>query len=287
MKNFILSSEDGSELTAEQKKKFDISTLPMSFLLDGQEYSSKNTPLTMKEFCDKMRKGSSTKTSQPNEFEVEEYLTELLKEGKDILHISMTSRMSGTYSNFKKIAERLNENSDNKIYVVDSLCQSYGIAMLMIYLRKLTENQNLTAKEAFDLAEKIKLSIAHVFVVDDLKYLARGGRIPSYLAFIGNMLTLKPVLFVDDDGEIKQHHKVIGRKKSINDMVQYFKENFSEKFNTVCISEADCKQDAECLKAKLLELNSNLEIEINSLGPVITSHCGPNTLALFFVAKKR
>ena len=83
MKNFILSSEDGSELTAEQKKKFDISTLQMSFLLDGQEYSSKNTPLTMKEFCDKMRKGSSTKTSQPNEFEVEEYLTELLKEGKD------------------------------------------------------------------------------------------------------------------------------------------------------------------------------------------------------------
>lgn len=287
MLNFILSTESACDLTTEQAKQYNISITPMTFYIDGEEYNSGSTTLTIKDICDKMRNGASTKTTQLNEAEIEEYLTNLLSQGKDILHISFSGAMSGTCANFKRVAERLNQINNNKIYVVDSLCQSGGLGLFMCMISSKAASENLSAEEAYTYAESIKQSIAHYFVVDDLKYLARGGRISNSVAIIGNIIKLKPVLHVDNTGTITQLQKVLGRKRSISSLVENFKKYYNNENKFVYITQAACLEEANELKSKLEEINPNIEIVVNDLGPVICSHSGPGTIALFFTSYKR
>lgn len=287
MRNFIISSESACDLTQNQLKELDIHTLPMNFYVDGVEYSSKTTTLSTIDICNKMKSGSKTSTSQPNEAEIEEYLSSLLKENKDILHLSFSSAMSGTYASFKKVAEKLNQQNENKIYVVDSLCQSGGLGLLLTLVCDKCESNNLSITEAVEYAEKTKLNINHFFIVEDLKYLARGGRISPTLATIGNLIKLKPVLYLNNEGKITQLQKVLGRKKSISTLIDKFVKNFSNESKKIIICQANCETDAENLKTQLLAINPTLEIAINPLGPVITSHAGPGTMALFVTTNGR
>lgn len=287
MRNFILSAETACDLTCEQINKYDLKIMPMNFYINGEEYNSATTTLSTKDICDQMRKGATTKTSQPNEAEVEEYLRGLLKEGKDILHLSFSSAMSGTCETFKNVAKKLNNQCTNKIYVVDTLCQSAGVGLLLMILADKIKDCNFSITDAKDFAESIKHSIVHYFVVEDLKYLARGGRISPGLATIGNLIKLKPVLHLDDTGRIVQLQKVIGRKKSIATLIEKIIKHYSDLSNKVIICEADCKEDAEYVKQEILNFNPSLEIEINPLGPIIASHSGPGTMAVFLTADSR
>ena len=287
MLNFILSTESAADLTTEQAKELSVTMAPMTFYINNEEHFSNTTPLTTKDICERMRNGESTKTTQLNEAEIEEYLTQLLTLGKDILHISFSGAMSGTCSNFKRVAEQLNQSHANKIYVVDSLCQCCGLGLLLSIVSKKAEFANFSAAEAYEFTEAIKQSIGHFFIVDDLKYLARGGRISNSTALIGNIIKLKPVLHLDNTGTITQMQKVIGRRKSISTLVDTFKNNYNGESKEVYISEADCIDDANDLKNKLLEINPSLSIVINPLGPIIVSHAGPGTMALFFTSHKR
>ena len=287
MFNFILSAEAACDLPQDLIDCYSISIAPMTYFINNNEYNTKTSSLTTKDICLMMQNGATTKTTQLNEQEVETYLQELLKEGKDILHISFSSAMSGTYNNFKKVAESLNKTNTNKIYVVDSLCQSFGDGLILTEIAKKSIENNFSAAEAQQYAESIKLSIGHFFIVDNLKYLARGGRISSSVALIGNLLNLKPVLHLDNNGVIVQLTKVIGRKKSILTLIENFKNNYNGNSKDVYISHADCMADATFLKEKLLALNPNLNIVISDLGPIIVSHAGPGTMALFFTSNKR
>ena len=287
MKNFILSAETACDLTNEQAKALGIEIMPMNYYVDGEEFNSKDGTHTIKDLCDLMKGGAKTKTSQPNDAEIEDYLTNLLKHGKDILHLSFSSAMSGTYEHFKLMAEKLNKNHENKIYVVDTLCQSGGIALLLKAIIDKVNKDNSTIKETITFAETLKHNIVHYFVVEDLKYLARGGRISTGSAVIGNIIKLKPVLHLDNVGKITQLHKVIGRKKSISTLIDKFRDHYNGKSRSVVITQADCEDEAEFVKAKILELNPTVEVLVNPLGPIITSHSGPGTLALFFTADER
>lgn len=287
MREFILSSETACDLTQEQIEQFSLSILPMNFYVDGNEYNSKDSPLSTKDLCDKMKKGSTTKTSQPNEMEIETYLTSLLLQGKDVLHLSFSSAMSGTCNSFKTVAERLNKSHDNKIYVVDTLCQSAGLGLLLIMTAKEIQEKQLSVAEARDYAENLKLQINHYFIVEDLKYLARGGRISPTLATIGNLLKLKPVLYLDNTGKITQLQKVLGRKKALASLKDKIFNNFNHTHNEMIICHADAEDDAELVKSAILERFPDVVVSINPLGPVITSHSGPGTLAVFLTTNKR
>ena len=287
MNNYLLSAEAACDLTNELAEQYKINIMPMSFFIDGIEYKSNSCPFTTEDICLKMQRGSKTKTSQPNQEEIKEYLTTLLNQGKDVLHLSFSSAMSGTYENFKQVAEELNTVNKNKVYVVDTLCQSSGDGLILAILREKIDKENLSIKQAIDFIEQIKLNIAHYFVVEDLKYLARGGRISSTSAFIGNIIRLKPVLHVDNAGKIVALQKVIGRKKSINVLIEKFKENYNNFSKKVFISNANCTQECEFVKNELLKINPNLEITIIPLGTIIVSHSGPGTLALYFTTKER
>lgn len=287
MLNFILSTESAADLTQKQANELGVSLAPMTFFINGEEHHSDTTTLTTKDICNKMRMGESTKTTQLNEAEIEEYLTGLLSLGKDILHISFSSAMSGTCSNFMRVADKLNKSNDNKIYVVDSLCQCCGLGLLVHIVSQKSQAADFSANDAYEYTESIKQSIGHFFIVDDLKYLARGGRISSSTALIGNIIKIKPVLHLDNTGTITQMHKVLGRKKSITTLIDTFKKYYNNESKYVYISEADCLEDATYLKNKLLEIDSTLSITINPLGPIIASHSGPGTMALFFTSHKR
>lgn len=287
MRDFILSTETACDLSPELISKLDLSIMPMNYYINGEEFNSATSSLTTIDICNKMRSGATTKTSQPNEAEVEDYLKGLVKSGKNILHLSFSSAMSGTCATFKKVAEELNKTNENQIYVVDTLCQSAGLGLLLTMVNEKANSENLAITQVVEYAEKIKSNIAHFFIVEDLKYLARGGRISPTLATIGNIIKLKPVLHLDTTGKIVQHHKVLGRKKSMSELVSEFNKNFNNDSKKVYICEADCINDAEQIKSQLLSLNPTLEITVMPLGSIIVSHAGPGTIALFFTTDER
>ncbi len=285
-RKFILSAESACDFTPALAEKYDVKVMPMKYYIGEEEFSSADANGT-DELYRRMKAGEVTKTTQPNDFEVREFLEGLLQEGKDILHLSFSSGMSGTAATFARVAAELNKTNANKIYVVDTLCQSSGVALLLTILADKVAREDLSAQEARDFVENTKMSIMHYFVVETLTYLARGGRVSPVLAKIGNLLKLKPLLQVNDEGKIVQLAKHIGRKRSIVALIDKFKQNYNGASKFVYISHADCLAEAEGIKAELEKLYPELNICISPLGPIIASHSGPGTLALYFTADKR
>ena len=286
MKDLIISTEAACDISTELIEKYNIKIAPMKFLINGVEFRSDDKEFSTEQVCKFMKEGATSKTSQITEFEAKEFFELLLQEGKDILHISFSGAMSTTADNFKRAAKTLNESNNNKIYVVDSLCQSGGVGLLIKLVAERIESDNLSASQAFDFAESIKLNIAHFFTVDDLKYLARGGRISSTSAFIGNIIKIKPVLHLNDEGVIVQFQKVISRKKALATLIEQLKQHINHNYKFAFISEADANAEANEI-ANTLKNELDIETTIVPLGAVVCSHSGPGTLALFFVSDKR
>lgn len=285
--NFILSAEAACDLDKELAKKYSVSVMPMKFLVNGEEFYTADGKMTPNEICAQMEKGAKTSTTQPNEFEIKEYLEGLIKEKKDVLHLSFSSAMSGTCEAFKRIAEEINQENDNKIYVVDTLCQSFGVALLLSIINEKAQKEDLSAKSAAEYLEEIKLSVSHWFAVDTLTYLARGGRVSSSLAVLANLVNIKPVLNVNDAGKIVMVSKAMGKRRAIKAIVERFKNSYTPITKTVFIGNSACIEEAEAVKEELLKINPELNIVIGSLGPIITCHSGPGTLAIFFTCQER
>lgn len=286
MKNILLSTEAACDISDKTIKKYDIRIAPMKFLINGVEFRSDDEDFSTIQVCKFMREGATTKTSQITEYEAEEYLKELQQEGKDILHLSFSGAMSSTADNFKKAAETLNKDSKNKIYVIDTLCQSGGLGLIVNLVAEEIEKRNLSITEACNFVENTKLNISHLFTVDDLRYLARGGRISSTTAFIGNIIKVKPILHLNNDGIITQLQKIISRKKALAVIVEKIKNDWNKSSNLVYISQADAEDEAKNI-AQILESDLNLKCEIVPLGPVVCNHSGPGTLAVFYTTNSR
>lgn len=284
MKNVIISTEVTSDLTEQMLKQRDISSVNMLYYLDGKEFDG-TEPFDAHAFYDAMRNGSMTKTSMVNEYNAEQYLTKLLEQGKDVVHISFASACSGTCANFQKVAIKLNATFKNKVYVVDSLCESGGQGLLVTLVDDFA-NTGASAQEVYQYAEKTKHNICHYFCVDDIKYLARGGRISKFKAFLGGILGIKPVLYSDAEGKLVAISKERSRKKSLLKLVEYMQNKYNKQSPYVYICSADCDQDAQIV-ADAIKKDFGIDATLMPLGPVIGSHSGPGTVALFFTADDR
>lgn len=285
MKDLTISVEATADLTKELLKEYSIDCLEMNYYLNEKEYSTSDVNFTNKEFFDAMKEGAKTSTSQVNEYLIEEYFKKLLEKKQDIVHIAFSSALSGNYNNMKAVAEKLNLTSENKIYVVDSKCASVGQGMLAIMAREKSASLE-NAKQVADYAEEVKLHISHLFVVDSLKYLSRTGRISKVTATIGNMLQIKPLLYVDNNGFLTTKQKVISRKKSLKTMVEKLGTMRNDMSNKIFIAHANCMEDAEELRAMIKE-KTGIEAVILPLGQLIGCHSGPGTLASFFTSDER
>lgn len=284
MKDLIISLESTCDLTQKQIKEHDLRVIDMMFMVDGKEYSTATDTVVTSELYSKMKSGKKTLTSQINEATYFEFFEQLLKEGKDILHLAFSSGLSNTVNCAKKAAEELNKTHENKIYVIDTLCGCSGQGFLGILTRRYSKKAE-SIDQAVRYVENLKHRLNHCFSVENLKYLANGGRIKASTAFIGNLLNIKPVMRMDEEGRLVSCGKVMSRKKSLVAIFDKLKNTYDQQFDMCFISHADCLQDAEFI-AKLVQEQTTLKPYITDLGPIIGSHSGPGTISLYFIGQQ-
>ena len=285
MKNLIISLESTCDLTPELLKNYELAQIDMSFFVDGNEYNTENDNVVSSGLYEKMKTGKKTSTSQINTETYTEFFEKLLTENKPILHLAFSSGLSGTYHAACQAAELLNKTHENKIYVVDSLCACGGHGLLAILTREFSKTAK-SVDEVISFAEDLKSKLNHTFTVDNLKYLANGGRLKASSAFVGNLLNIKPVLKVDINGKLVVTQKTIGRKCAINQMFNIYKKNRATNSDICIISHASCINDANTL-AGMIEKEYGIKPIIADLGPIIGCHSGPGTLAHFYVGKTK
>ena len=288
MHNYVLFTDSSCDLSQEMIKKRGVYCSSLTFRFDDGEKEYSNNEMPIKDFYDKMRAGGVAKTAAVNSETFALEFEKLLKAGQDILYIGFSSGLSTTFNSARLAAEQLKSDyPERKILVVDTLAASAGIALLLdLVIEK--KNSGATIEEAAAYAESMKLKICHWFTVDDLVYLKRGGRVSPTAAFVGNMLGIKPVLHVDNEGHLINVSKVRGRRVSVATLADKYGElHDDEAEKKVYISHADCLAEAEELGRIIKEKYGAETGLITDVGTVIGAHSGPGTIALFFVGKER
>ena len=291
MAEYIISTDTSCDFPLEYVKQHHLPLVTLFYSIDGVT-GENGCPSSdvLKNFYDKMRAGSMTKTQQASIEDTEKVFREILQEGKDILHIAFSSGLSGTANAARLAAENMMEEfPGRKIIVIDSLCASLGQGLLVDYALKL-QQQGKTMEETAKWLEDHIQNICHLFTVEDLKYLQRGGRISKTTALVGTMIGIKPVLHVDPEGKLVSISKVRGRKQSIQALVNKMEENigkYRDEKQPIFISHGDCIEDANYLAELVKERFDYDEFLINDVGPTIGAHSGPGTLALFFMGETR
>lgn len=286
----VIVTDSCSDLNKDLIKELGIIVIPMHFSFGNENFS--NDPLkaemSNKEFYDRLRCKEVAVTSQVTIEDCLKYVKPLLEEKKDVLCLAFSSALSGTYNSMKLVSEMLKEeNNEYHIEVVDSLCASLGEGLFTYLVAKKAKEENLDLKSAYEYAESLKGNINHYFTVDDLSTLKRGGRLSATKAFLGTLLNLKPILHVDPEGRLVPIGKKLGRKASIINLLDYFKQRCTNN-DVVFISHGDCLDEALLLKKKIEDIYKDIKVfVVSEIGPVIGAHSGPGTLALFFVGEGR
>ena len=282
-RDIIISMEATCDLNSQIIKENDFRIIDMSFLVDGVEYCTDKDDVITSGLYFKMKEGSKTSTSQVNQIAYEEFFAELLKEGKDVLHLAFSSGLSQTCQSAINASEKVNKNSKNKVYVIDSLCACAGQGLFALVAKKFIDEGG-DIKSAIEFLESMKMKISHLFSVDNLKYLANGGRLKKSSAIVGNVLHIKPVMKADEEGKLVVMQKVMSRKKALKELLSIYSETCDDDYKFCIISHADCLQDAVFIQENIKEMKG-IDSVITNLGPIIGSHSGPGTIAFFFVSK--
>ena len=293
MSNYILSCCSTADLSKEHFEKRKIHYICFHFMLDDITYPDDlGQSIPFPEFYQKMADGAMTKTSQVNADEFVEYFRPFLQEGKDIIHFTLSSGISGVYNSACIAKDMLSEEfPDRKIYIIDSLAASSGYGLLMDALAD-KRDEGLTIDELKDWATANLLNLNHWFFSGDLTFFIRGGRISKTAGTIGNMLNICPLMNVNNEGKLIVREKVRSKRKVIKAIVGKMEElaRDSLNYNGKCyISQSACYEDARAV-ADLIESkfpNLDGKVEINNIGTVIGSHTGPGTVALFFWGQER
>ena len=218
MREYVITTDNTADLPYSYYKQHDIEYMYLTYQMEGETYG-KQDEMEFKDFYERMRKGSMPTTSQVNSEEAKEVLRPLLIQGKDILHLAFSSGLSGSYNSVRMAAEELREEfPERKIVVIDSLCASLGEGLFVDKAVEMKEEGKSLEENAAWL-EKNKLNFCHVFTVDDLFHLHRGGRVSKVAAVVGTMINLKPLLHVDNEGHLIPLKNVRGRRKSLSGLV--------------------------------------------------------------------
>ncbi|MBE5943342.1 MAG: DegV family protein [Lachnospiraceae bacterium] len=293
MADFIISACSTADLTKEQFEEHDIKYIYFHYTLDGVSYlDDLGQSMNFDDFYKKMEEGADTATSQINPDEFVEFFTPFLEEGKDIIHLSLSSGISGVYNSATIAKDMLLEKyPDRKIIIIDSLAASAGYGLFMVEISEKKKN-GATIDEIAAWVEDVKLKMNHWILVTDLKYLVRGGRVSKASGTIGNMLNICPIIEVNNEGKLIPREKVRGKKKGIKRMAELMEQHAEGgvDYSGKCyISMSACPEDAEAVAAAIKEKFHKIdgEIIINYIGTTIGSHTGPGTTALFFWGDER
>lgn len=288
MRDYVIFADSACDISCDLLKEWSVRycSLSLVFSDDPKEYSDHEIPAS--DFYNRMRNGAQAKTSAANMGKFCDAFDGIVKDGFDILYLGFSSGLSATVNFAREAADEImSQYEGSKIVVVDSLCASAGYGLLLKLLVD-KKNEGMGIDELAQFAEDTKLKVCHWFTVDDLKYLKAGGRISATTALLGGMLNIKPVMKMDNNGKLISVSKVRGRKAALKAIADLYAETaIDKKDGIVFISHGDCIDDANAL-ADMIKENSGATVQIITyVGPVIGSHSGPGTLALFFLANER
>ncbi|WP_062352091.1 DegV family protein [Bacillus kwashiorkori] len=285
MSNVKILTDSGCDLPLSFYQENNIILIPLRVHLDEEEYEDLVT-IHPKKVYDAMREGKSPKTSQASPNQMKEIFTQLAEKKQPSVYIAFSSELSGTYQTACMIKEQVLEDyPEFDLTIIDSKCASLGHGLVVIYAAQLAKSG--TKKE--EIVEKVNLHcqhMEHLFTVEDLEYLRRGGRVSRASAFVGGLLNIKPLLNVED-GKLIPLEKHRGRKKLFSRILEIMEERGDDLTNQLIgISHGDDEETALMVKQMISEKFGSKNFYINMIGSAIGSHSGPGTLAIFFLNKK-
>ena len=286
---YQLFCDSNCELWYTRVKELGLNVIRMPYIIGDDEYfydMGENTDF--KAFFDKMRAGAVPKTAALNEYAYTEYFEPILARGEDIYYITFSHEMSGTFNAMKNVIAQLKEKyPEREIRFKDSKLISMGAGMV-VYYGALKYKEGATMDEMDAYLDELIPRVATYFVVDDLTYLHRGGRVSGTSKVVGNMLGIKPILYFNEEGKILNINKVKGFKKALSTLMDYLSQKGTEldKYKTYVLH-ADNEETAKSFAESIKEKFGDVDIEIQTVGPVIGSHCGPGLVGLAFHTKEK
>jgi EDD domain protein, DegV family len=292
-KKFILSCCSTSDLTLNDYKERNIEHIAFHYYVNDKEYLDDNfTSLSANDFYTQMKNGAKTRTSQVSVGEFVEYFEKFLKEGLDILHVTLSGGISGVINSATTARDLLSEKyPERKIYVVDSLSGSTGYGLLMLKLADLRD-AGKDIDEVKNEVENLRFTIQHLLFTPNLSYFFSGGRIPKAVGFITNILHFCPVIEANINGKMVLKKKTIGKKHALNGLLELLANTIKDGTNYndyLFIGHSNIDLEVESLKNTLSERYPNVKdkMRIFSIGTTMGSHCGPGTLLVTFIGDKR
>ena len=293
MSDYVISCCSTADLSKEHFEARDIKYTCFKYYLDEVCYPDDlGQTIPFDKFYQMMEDGADTKTSQINADEYITYFKPFLEEGKDLLHLCLSSGISGAYNSAMIAKSELEEKyPDRKIYVIDSLAASSGFGLLMDKVADLRD-EGMSVDELNDWVEANKGKMQHWFFSTDLTFFVKGGRVSKTAGFVGGILNICPLLNVNSEGKLIPREKIRTKKKVIKaivDKMEQLAENGLDYADKCYISNSACIDDAAAVAALIEETFPKLKgkVLINSIGTTIGSHTGPGTVALFFWGKER
>jgi len=288
--DYLIATASTADLTRDFFEEHNVPFISYTYILGDDVYDDDCLESTRDRIYKSMREGTVLTTSAINEYTYREFFEELLKTGKNIIFLDMSRPMSASWKYCDEAIENLKKDYPNQTIVnVDTRCVSGGLGVLVRSVVQLYEAGE-SMKNVLEWIENNKLGICHRFTVDDLSWLKRGGRVSNASALIGTLLSIKPVLFVPDEGTLVASAKVRGRKNALSHIIEGVKDDICDNHEgmSIVINHADCYEDALYVKNALLDAYPDIkEITISGLGVVIGAHTGPGLLAVFYHGGKR
>ena len=288
--SYRIVTDSCANLTDEQIKEYGVEIISLKYRIEDKEFESyvKGQPTDYKETYRLLREKAMITTSLASRGDCDKVIPAILEAGDDVLIIAFSSGLSGTYQNIKLAAEDyMEEYPGRKVVVVDSLCAALGEGMLVHYCAKL-KAEGKSLEEVAQWAEESKGSICHIFTIDDLFFLKRGGRLSRASAVFGTLMGIKPMLHAADDGKLYVTGKVRGRQASMDALVDSLEKQGKDIENQeIFIVHGDCEKDALYVGEEIKKRYGIKQIVYNLIDPAIAAHAGPGTIAVFFIGNER
>lgn len=303
MSDYVLTCSSVADLPKEYTEEHDIGVIAYHLYIDGTEYldtqgreidetdkASGFSTIATDEFFAKMREGAAPSTSMVNAERYMNFFRKYLEQGQDVLHLEFSSGLSGSYGSAVRAARELEkEFPGRRVVVLDTLSATLGYGLLVMLTEEQKEN-GATLNEAAAYAEKMRGKIAHWFIVDDLEYLRRGGRLSRASAVVGTMLNLKPTLSVNQEGKVVPVEKVRGKKKAVQSLLNRLDSEVENngKDQIIIVGHADVKDEADQIAERVREKYPEAkEVQVLELGPVLGAHVGPGMVGITYVGSER
>ncbi len=288
MADYVLTTDSGCDLSKEFCESKGIIPICMKYIVDSNENVDNMDHSKIKDFYDIMRVGKMPSTVQINEVEYTEFWEPYLKEGKDIIHLCMSSGISGTFMSGKRAAESLREKyPDRKINIIDTLMTSTGNGLMAIECANLM-NSGADYEKVLELANYLPRRVHACFTTDDITYLHRGGRVSTVGMVLSKALHIFPVMRVNGNGELKVFAKSRGKNAAWETVAKYIEDNcIDPQEQTLYLSDADNEEEVHKLGDMLMERFNFKNVFYSKIGSIIGAHTGPGLLTLFFIGKER